>query len=62
MKEARLPYLAYDMESLMRWAHPMASEMVTVLTRNSFVNALQEQQLQIYVMQAHPGDLQVALA
>ena len=33
-----------------------------VLARDSFINALQDQQLQIYVKQAHPGDLQIALA
>ena len=33
-----------------------------VLARDSFIDALQDEQLQIYVKQAHPGDLQVALA
>ncbi len=33
-----------------------------VLARNSFTDALDDQQLQIYVKQAHPGDLEVALA
>ena len=35
---------------------------MVVLARDFFVDALQDQQLQIYVKQAHPGDLQVALA
>ena len=33
-----------------------------VLARDLFIDALQDHQLQIYVKQAHPGGLQVALA
>lgn len=36
--------------------------MIIVLARNFFVDALHDQQLQIYVKQAHHGDLQVVLA
>ena len=47
----------------MRRSYPAAAEeMTTVLARDAFVDALQDHQLQIYVKQAHPGDLQVALA
>ncbi|KAK4309251.1 hypothetical protein Pmani_019103 [Petrolisthes manimaculis] len=58
-----LPHLAQDLEALVRRAYPVApEEMVTVLARDHFVDALQDQQLQIYVMQAHPSDVQMALA
>ena len=36
--------------------------MITVLDRDSFINALQDRQLQVDVKQAYPGDMQVALA
>lgn len=36
--------------------------MVVVLVCDHFVDALQDQQLQIYVKQVHPSDLQEALA
>ncbi|MPC19698.1 hypothetical protein E2C01_012625 [Portunus trituberculatus] len=36
--------------------------MVTVLSRDAFVDALEDQQVQIYVKQAHPADVQHALA
>ncbi|XP_045111057.1 uncharacterized protein LOC123504537 [Portunus trituberculatus] len=50
-------------QELVRRAYPAApEEMIVVLARDSFVDALNDQQLQIYVKQAHPGDLQVALA
>ena len=58
-----LPELAQDMESLVRRAYPTAPEdMVDVLASDHFVHALQQQQLQIYVKQAHPRDLREALA
>lgn len=58
-----LPQLAQDVESLVRRAHPSApEEMVIELAHESFIDALQDQQLQIYIKQAHPGDLQVAPA
>ena len=58
-----LSQLAQDVEALVRRSYPAAAEeMVAVLARDFFVDALQDQQLQIYVKQAHPGDLQVALA
>lgn len=58
-----LPALAQDMESLVRRAYPMAPEdMVAVLSCDHFIHALQQQQLQIYVKQAHPRDLREALA
>ncbi len=37
-------------------------EIIVVLAQDSFIDALDNLQLQIYVKQAHPGDLQVALA
>lgn len=58
-----LPQLAQELETLVRKAYPTAPEdMVVVLARDHFVDALQHQQLQIYVKQAHPRDLQEALA
>ncbi|MPC48911.1 hypothetical protein E2C01_042697 [Portunus trituberculatus] len=36
--------------------------MVMVLSRDAFVDALEDQQVQIYVKQAHPADVQQALA
>ncbi|MPC58511.1 hypothetical protein E2C01_052516 [Portunus trituberculatus] len=46
-----------------RHAYPVApEEMVTVLSRDAFVDALEDQQVQIYVKQAHPADVQQALA
>ncbi|MPC41189.1 hypothetical protein E2C01_034775 [Portunus trituberculatus] len=35
--------------------------MVTVLSRDAFVDALEDQQVQIFVKQAHPADVQQAL-
>lgn len=58
-----LPQLALDVENLVRRAYPAASEeMVVVLARDSFVDALQYPKMQMYVKQAHPVDLQAALA
>ncbi len=57
-----LSQLAQDVETLVRRSYPTApEEMIVVLPRDSFIDALDDQQ-QIYVKQAHPGDLQVALA
>ncbi|MPC83287.1 hypothetical protein E2C01_077994 [Portunus trituberculatus] len=51
------------MESLVRHAYPTApKDMVAVLAIDHFVHALQQQQLQIYVKQAHARDLREALA
>ncbi|MPC52583.1 hypothetical protein E2C01_046453 [Portunus trituberculatus] len=51
------------MESLVRHAYPVAlEEMVMVLSRDTFVDALEDQQVQIYVKQAHPADMQQTLA
>jgi len=58
-----LPQLAQELETLVRRAYPVAAEdMVTVLTRDYFVDALQDRELQLYVKQAHPEDVWVALA
>lgn len=58
-----LPQLAQEMETLVRRAYPAAQEdMVVVLTRDHFVDALQDRNLQLYVKQAHPMDVQEALA
>jgi len=57
------PQLAQEVETLVRRAYPAAAEdMVAVLTRDYFVDALQDRALQLYVKQAHPEDVQVALA
>ena len=62
-RDEPLPQLAQDVDSLVRGVYPAAPEsMVDVLARDHFVDAMQDQQLQIYVKQAHPGNLQVALA
>ncbi|XP_050710062.1 uncharacterized protein LOC126994834 [Eriocheir sinensis] len=53
-----LSQLAQDVEALVRRSYPAApEEMIVVLARDFFVDALHDQQLQIYVKQAHPGDL-----
>ncbi|MPC07888.1 hypothetical protein E2C01_000456 [Portunus trituberculatus] len=58
----RLMQLAQEMESLVYQAYPMAQEdMVNLLTRDCFVDALQDSRLQIYVKQAHPKDVKEAL-
>ncbi|KAK8373940.1 hypothetical protein O3P69_014567 [Scylla paramamosain] len=58
-----LTRLAQDLEVLVRRAYPEASEeMITILLRDQFVDAIDNQQLRIYVQQAHPKDLQEALA
>ncbi|KAG0710289.1 hypothetical protein GWK47_023141 [Chionoecetes opilio] len=57
-----LQQLAQDVEHLARKAYPGATEDLTVLLRDQFVDALDDQQLKVYVMQAHVGDLQEALA
>ncbi|XP_050725002.1 uncharacterized protein LOC127002823 isoform X2 [Eriocheir sinensis] len=58
-----LSQLAQDVEALVSRSYPAApEEMIVVLARDFFVDALHDQQLQTYVKQAHPGDLQVALA
>ena len=58
-----LPQLSLDIETLVRRAYPAASEeMVAVLARDNFLDALQFQKMQMYVKQAHPEDLQAALA
>ena len=58
-----LQMLAQDLEHLVRKAYPGAPESTTsLLLRDQFVDALQDQQLQIYVLQAHVGDMQQALA
>ncbi|KAK8376506.1 hypothetical protein O3P69_009860 [Scylla paramamosain] len=52
-----------DLELLVRRAYPEASnDMVTILLRDQFVDAIDHQQMRIYVQQAHPKDLQEALA
>ncbi|KAK8373833.1 hypothetical protein O3P69_012516 [Scylla paramamosain] len=56
-----LTRLAQDLEVLVRRAYPEASEeMITILLRDQFVDAIDNQQLRIYVQQAHPKDLQEA--
>ncbi|KAK8386547.1 hypothetical protein O3P69_010880 [Scylla paramamosain] len=56
-----LTRLAQDLEVLVRRAYPEASEeMITILLRDKFVDAIDNQQLRIYVQQAHPKDLQEA--
>ncbi|KAK8386278.1 hypothetical protein O3P69_010757 [Scylla paramamosain] len=53
----------HDLELLVRRAYSEASEdMVTILLRDQFVDAIDHQQMRIYVQQAHPKDLQEALA
>ena len=57
-----LPQLAQVVESLVRHVYPVApEEMVTVLSQDPFINALEDQQVQINVKQAHPADMQQTL-
>ncbi|MPC32210.1 hypothetical protein E2C01_025515 [Portunus trituberculatus] len=54
--------LVQDLEMLVCRAYPEASEeMITILLRDQFVDAIDNQQLRIYVQQARPKDLQNAL-
>lgn len=56
-----LPQLAQELETFVRHAYPTAAEdMVTVLTQDYFVDALQDRELHLYIKQAHPQDVQVA--
>ena len=58
-----LPQLVQDLETLVRCVYPATSEeMVAVLVRDHFVDALGNQQVKIYVKQAHPVDVHTALA
>ncbi|KAG0715519.1 hypothetical protein GWK47_011790 [Chionoecetes opilio] len=58
-----LPHLAQDLEQLVRRAYPGASEdMITLLLRDQFVDAVNHPQIKIYIQQAHVEDLQQALA
>lgn len=58
-----LMHFARDLELLVRHAYPEASEdMITVLLCSQFVDAIDYPQIRIYVQQAHPSDLQEALA
>ncbi len=58
-----LPQLAQELDTLVHNACSSAMEdMVTILTRDYFVDALQNRELQLYIKQAHPQDIQVALA
>ena len=58
-----LTRLAQDLELLVRRAYPEAGEdMITILLRDQFVDAIDHQQMRIYIQQAHPKDLQEALA
>ena len=62
-RDETLQQLAQDLEHLVRKAYPGAPEGTTsLLLRDQFVDALQDQQLQIYVLQAHVEDMQQALA
>ncbi|KAG0718583.1 Gag-Pol polyprotein [Chionoecetes opilio] len=58
-----LPHLAQDLEQLVRRAYPGASEdMITLLLRDQFVDAVNHPQTKIYIQQAHVENLQQALA
>ncbi len=62
-KGEMLSQLAQDVEALVRRLYPTATEeMAVVYVRDYFIDALRDSQLDIYVKQAHPWDLQVALA
>ena len=58
-----LQQLAHELENLVHKAYPGASEdLLVVLLRDQFVDALEDPQLKIYVKQAHVANLQEALA
>ena len=54
--------LAHEMEMVPRAYLSPPDEMVVVLACNHFVDALGDQQLQIYMKQVRPEDMQMALA
>ena len=61
-KGESLTQLAQEVESLVRRSYPTAQEeTVDLLARDHFIDALQDQQLQLYVKQAHPTNVQEAL-
>ncbi|MPC73291.1 hypothetical protein E2C01_067614 [Portunus trituberculatus] len=58
-----LPQLTQAVESLVHHVYPVVpEEMVTLLYRDAFIDALEDQQVAIYVKQAPPADVQQALA
>ena len=58
-----LTYLAQDLEQLVRRAYPEAGEdMITVLLRDQFVDAVDHPQIRIFIQQARVKNLQEALA
>jgi len=62
-RDESLPQLAQDIEVLVRGAYPMATEeTIDMLAKDSFVDALNDKQLQVHVKQAGPHNVQEALA
>ena len=58
-----LTHLAQDLEQLVRRAYPEAGEdMITVLLRDQFVDAVDHPQIKIFIRQARVKNLQEALA
>lgn len=59
-----LPQLAQDIETLVYRAYPHATRinMADDLSKSYFIDALNNRELQLYVMQAHPVNLNAALA
>lgn len=57
-----LSQLVQDVEALVRRSYPTpAVNKIMLLARNAFTGALQDYQLQVYIKQAHPGNLEVVL-
>ncbi|MPC62085.1 hypothetical protein E2C01_056166 [Portunus trituberculatus] len=55
-----LTQLAQEVESLVHRAYPTAQDMVSLLARDCFIEALQVSRLKMYMKQAHPKDVQEA--
>ncbi|ROT67655.1 hypothetical protein C7M84_014239 [Penaeus vannamei] len=61
-RDESLPQLAQDIEVLVGGAYPMATEeTIDMLAKDSFVDALNDKQLQVHVKQAGPHNIQEAL-
>ena len=61
-REENLPELAEDIEQLTRLAYPgAAEEMITVLAKDQFIDALPEEDMRLRIRQSRPANLRQAL-
>jgi hypothetical protein len=61
-REESLPELAEDVDQLTRLAYPdAAEEMITVLAKDQFIDALPEEDMRLRIRQSRPANLRQAL-